>query len=123
MEKWLFAAETATYPSYIFFPSSHMGMEKEILGVSCGYSAPIKSMNALTWRRCSSFSDATYWKQKLRPYRTSVCLLGMPQVPLFFRMAYCTVFSYLGVPSGLFTKEMNSWNTPSRRIPSFSHRC
>ena len=41
----------------------------------------------------------------------------------FFRMAYCTVFSYRGVPSGLFTKEMNSRNRPSRRIPSFSHRC
>ena len=41
----------------------------------------------------------------------------------FFRMAYCMVFSYLGVPSGLFTKEMNSKNTPSRRIPSFLHRC
>ena len=41
----------------------------------------------------------------------------------FFRMAYCTVFSYLGVPSGLFTKEMNSRNMPSRRMPSFSHRC
>ena len=41
----------------------------------------------------------------------------------FFRIAYCTVFSYLGVPSGLFTKETNSRNTPSRRIPNFSHRC
>jgi len=31
-------------------------------------------------------------------------------------MAYYTVFSYRGVPSGLFTKEMNSRNTPSRPI-------
>lgn len=41
----------------------------------------------------------------------------------FFRMAYCTVFSYWGVPSGSFTKEMNSRNPPSRLIPGFSHRC
>ena len=42
---------------------------------------------------------------------------------LGYEMAYCTVFSYRGVPSGLFTKEMNSRNRPSRRIPNFSHRC
>ena len=67
MEKWFFAAETATYPSFIFFLTSHMGMEKEILLVSWGYVPLIKSMNALTCRRCSSFSDATYSETETAP--------------------------------------------------------
>ncbi len=40
----------------------------------------------------------------------------------FFRIAYRQVFSYRGVPSGLFTNDTNSTNKPSRRIPSFSHK-
>ena len=40
----------------------------------------------------------------------------------FCKMAYCIVFSYLGVPSGFETKETNSTKRPSLRMPSFSQR-
>ena len=38
-----------------------------------------------------------------------------------FRIAYWIVFSYSGVPSGRLTKVTYSRNSPSLRMPSFSH--
>ena len=49
------------------FPTSHMGIEKEILLLSWGNSAFINSMNAQICRCCSSFNDATYLETEAIP--------------------------------------------------------
>ena len=51
------------------FPTSHMGIEKEILLVSWAYSTFINSINALMGRCCSSFNDATYSEAETTPMR------------------------------------------------------